>query len=358
MTLQNETMDNIRRKREASTEVADFAELPRRIREQGLLERQLGYYTLKMVSTSAMLALSIAVLLVVDNTWLQLANAAFLAFVFGQIGYIGHDAGHLAICRSARGNRLIGYAAGALMNVSSSWWIDTHNQHHRTPNNLDEDPHTLIPVLVFSKERAERLRGIVRRTAGYQAFYFIPILPMESMSMRWASTLFLAGRHRPGSWPIEAALMALHTALYCGLLIYALGPWPALAFALVHQALFGIYYGMVFAPNHKGMLILDDDNPLDFVRTQVLTARNVRPNPVVDFLYGGLNYQIEHHLFTMMPRNRLGQARPIVREFCRERGITYHETSPLRSYREILTYMHEVSSVLRNRPSRPASNQA
>ena len=358
MTLQNEAQDNIRRKRKENAEIADFAELPRRIREQGLLERQLGYYTLKIASTSAMLALSITVLLMVDNTWLQLINAAFLAFVFGQIGYIGHDAGHLAICRSARGNRLIGYAASALINVSQSWWINTHNQHHRTPNNLDEDPHTLIPVLVFSKERAERLRGIVKRTTAYQAFYFIPILPMESMSMRWASTLFLAGRRRPGRWPIEAMLMMLHTALYCGLLIYALGPWPALAFTLVHQALFGIYYGMMFAPNHKGMLILDDDNPLDFVRTQVLTTRNVKPNPVVDFLYGGLNYQIEHHLFTMMPRNRLGQARPIIRQFCQERGIPYYETGPLRSYREILSYLHEVSSVLRKCPERPTSSQA
>ena len=358
MTLQTETANNIRQNGKKSNEVADFAELTQRIRERGLLERQPGYYALKMVSTGAMLALSITVLLTVDNTWLQLANAAFLAFVFGQIGYIGHDAGHLAIYRSARNNRIIGYAASALINVSQSWWINQHNQHHRTPNNLDEDPHTLIPVLVFSEERAKRLRGIIRRTTAYQAFYFIPLLTMEAMSMRWASTLFLAGRHRPSSWPIEATFMALHTALYCSLLIYALGPWQALAFALVHQAIFGIYYGMIFAPNHKGMLILDDDNPLDFVRTQVLTTRNVRPNPVSDFLYGGLNYQIEHHLFTMMPRNQLGRARPIVREFCRERGIPYYETSSLRSYREILTHMHEVSSVLRKRPALAASNQA
>ena len=197
MTLQTETANNIRQKGNKSTEVADFAELTHRIREPGLLERQPGYYALKMASTSAMLALSIAVLLTVDNTWLQLANAAFLAFVFGQIGYIGHDAGHLAICRSARNNRIIGYAASALINVSQSWWINQHNQHHRTPNNLDEDPHTLIPVLVFSEERAKRLRGIIRRTTAYQAFYFIPLLTMEAMSMRWASTLFLAGRHRP-----------------------------------------------------------------------------------------------------------------------------------------------------------------
>ena len=86
-----------------SDPVADFAELPRRIREQGLLDRQLRYYTLKMVSTLAMLTLSIILLIVVDNFWFQIANAVFLAFVFGQIGYIGHDAGHLGVCRSVRG---------------------------------------------------------------------------------------------------------------------------------------------------------------------------------------------------------------------------------------------------------------
>ena len=357
MTFQNEK-NQANGAGRTTDEVAEFAELPRRINEQGLLDRQPGYYSLKIISTAAMLAISLTVLLVVDNLWLQLVNAAFLAFVFGQIGYIGHDAGHLAICQSARGNRIIGYAASAFIDVSSSWWITMHNQHHRTPNNLDEDPHTLIPVLVFSKEQAERLRGIVRRTIAYQAFYFIPILPMESMSMRWASTLFLAGKNRPDSWPIEAGLMVLHTTLYCSLLIHALGPWQALAFALVHQALFGIYYGMVFAPNHKGMLILDPDNPLDFVRTQVLTTRNIKPNPVTDFLYGGLNYQIEHHLFTRMPRNKLGRARPIIRQFCQEHGIPYYETGPFRSYREILSYLHEVSAVLRSRPARPASNPA
>ena len=356
MTFQNEKnlVPNAGR---TTQEFTEFAELPRRINEQGLLDRQPGYYSMKIVSTAAMLAISIAVLLAVDNLWLQLANAAFLAFVFGQIGYLGHDAGHLAICQSAKGNRIIGYATSAFINVSSSWWITEHNQHHRTPNNLDEDPHTLIPILVFSEEQAEHLRGIIRKTAAYQAFYFIPFLVLESLGMRWSSIKFLTSQRRTSSWLKEAVFMAIHSALYCSLLIYALGPWPALAFALVHQAAFGLYYGMVFAPNHKGMLLLEKDNELDFIRTQVLTTRNVKPNPVTDFLYGGLNYQIEHHLFTRMPRNQLGRARPIIRQFCQERGIPYYETSPLRSYREILSYLHEVSAVLRNRTPRPSSIQ-
>ncbi len=335
--------------------IADFSELPRRIREQGLLDRQLRYYTIKMVSTLAMLSLSIAFLILVDNFWFQIASAAFLAFVFGQIGYIGHDAGHMGVCRSVRGNRIIGYAVSFLLSMSQSWWLNQHNQHHRSPNDLDNDPHTHIPVFAFSEEKAIRMRGVLRFLAAYQAFYFVPILTFESLALRFSSARFLMSKRSPKAHFSELGLMAVHFALYIGLLLYALNPWQAMVFALVHQGLFGLYYGLVFAPNHKGMLILDKEEPLDFVRTQVLTTRNVRPNFLVDFLYGGLNYQIEHHLFTMMPRNRLGKARPIVMEFCQQRGIPYYETDMLRSYREILSHMHQVTSVLRNGSKPPAT---
>ena len=76
----------------------------------------------------------------------------------------------------------------------------------------------------------------------------------------------------------------------------------------MHQAATGIYLGLVFAPNHKGMALVDASAPLDALRAQVLTARNVRAHPVVDWCYGGLNYQIEHHLFPALPRHRLRAA--------------------------------------------------
>ncbi len=335
------------RQTKQSEQMSEFEELSRLMREKGLLDRQLRYYTLKIASSLAMLALSITLLILVDNFWFQLANAAFLAFVFGQIGYIGHDAGHLGVCRSVRGNRLIGSGVTFLLSMSQSWWLNQHNQHHRTPNDLDDDPHTLIPVFAFSEEKARSKRGVLRFLAAYQAFYFVPILTLESFALRYSSAQFIFGGRSVKTAILESGLMVAHFAIYGALLLYALNPWEALVFAVVHQGLFGLYYGLVFAPNHKGMLILDKDNPLDFVRTQVLTTRNVKPNFLVNFLYGGLNYQIEHHLFSMMPRNKLGRARPIVKEFCRQRGITYYETGAFRSYREILSHMHEVAAALR-----------
>lgn len=93
--------------------------------------------------------------------------------------------------------------------------------------------------------------------------------------------------------------------------------------------------------------MVDDDEPQDFFRTQVLTARNVRGSRFIDFLYGGLNYQIEHHLFPTMPRKHLGAAQPLVRRFCEQRDVSYHETTVAGSYREIFSHLHRVSAPAR-----------
>jgi fatty acid desaturase len=122
-----------------------------------------------------------------------------------------------------------------------------------------------------------------------------------------------------------------------------------LVFIFLQQALFGLYMASVFAPNHKGMLIIRKDEVIDFLRLQVLTARNVRAHPITDFWYGGLNYQIEHHLFPSMARNQLREAQKIIRQFCDDLEISYHETSMFRSYVEILEYLHEVSAPLRQK---------
>ena len=118
-----------------------------------------------------------------------------------------------------------------------------------------------------------------------------------------------------------------------------------------NRMLGGIYMGSVFAPNHKGMPMLDKDTELDFLHQQVLTARDVQGSPLADFWYGGLNYQIEHHLFPNMPRNNLKKSQPIVRSFLKEKGIPYHETGVWQSHKDILGFLHEVSAPLRQKKS-------
>ena len=145
----------------------------------------------------------------------------------------------------------------------------------------------------------------------------------------------------------EAIAMGAHFVVYFGLLFSVLGAWQAVLFIAIHQGLTGLYLTSIFAPNHKGMPVLDRDSQLDFLRRQVLTSRNVSAHPLADFWYGGLNYQIEHHLFPSMPRNKLQEAQSIVKAFCGAHSIAYHETSVLQSHREIVQHLHEVGAPLR-----------
>jgi fatty acid desaturase len=173
------------------------------------------------------------------------------------------------------------------------------------------------------------------------------MLLLQGFAIRIHSIAFLLDKHV--RFPVvEPLCMAVHFGLYLGGVFTLLGLWKGMAFMLVHQMLFGFYMGSVFAPNHKGMLVRQGDSPLDRLRQQVLTARNVRSHPVTDFWFGGLNYQIEHHLFPFMARNQLKAAQVTVRAFCQARAIPYHETSIIQAYRETLRYLHHVSAPLRH----------
>jgi fatty acid desaturase len=134
---------------------------------------------------------------------------------------------------------------------------------------------------------------------------------------------------------------------YAALLLTALPLPQAVAFAALHHALFGLHLGCAFAPNHKGMEMPEEGARWGHLRRQVLTSRNVRGNPVVDFLLGGLNYQIEHHLFPSLPRPHLRLARPLVRAHCARIGVPYTETGLVDSYAQALGHMHAVGAPLR-----------
>jgi fatty acid desaturase len=331
---------------------SDFAALMRRIKAAGLLERRTGYYWAKMAVTGALLLTAWAAFIAVGDSWWQLAVAGFLAVVFTQMGFIGHDAGHRQIFVSKRANYLVGLVHGNLaLGLSYGWWVDKHNRHHAHPNTEDKDPDIDIGALAFTAGQASAKRGRVTRfIARRQRYLFLPLLLLEAVQLHVASVqAILGGGLRNRVW--EAVFLVLHAGGYLTALMLVLPPVKAAVFIVVQQGLFGLYLGCAFAPNHKGMPILPADDQSDFLRRQVLTSRNVRGNWLVDFALGGLNYQIEHHLFPSMPRPNLRRSQTIVREFCRQHGVAYCETTLLRSYAQALQHLHDVGRPLRDDPT-------
>jgi fatty acid desaturase len=330
-----------------NSESKEYLQLRRLVAEQGLLDRQYLYYAVKVLGSLAALFAGVAVIVVFDQFWVQMINAVFLAGVFAHFGFIGHDSGHRQIFHSPFRNDLVMLLAGLVTGMTPSWWQDKHNAHHRNPNQLSLDGDIEVVVFAFTEEQALESRGFLRFLVRYQAFLFYPTLLLTSLSLVGGGLAYLLRRERVRYPLAEITMVLAGIGLYAGILFVFLPAWQAVVFILVHRALAGLHMGSVFAPNHKGMPVLEPGTKLDFLRQQALTSRDVIPNPVIDFSYGGLNYQIEHHLFPNMPRNQLRNAREVVKSFCRERGIPYHETGFWRSHREILGYMHEVSAPLR-----------
>ncbi|MFE9426376.1 fatty acid desaturase family protein [Kitasatospora sp. NPDC006697] len=326
---------------------SEFARLSRRIAAEGLLDRRLGYYAVRSALVLAGYAGGWYLLFALGNTWWQLALAAGLSVVFAQVGLLSHDLAHRQVFARHRPNEVGGrIAANLLLGMSYGWWMTKHTRHHANPNHEERDPDVAPDIVVWSQGQARRSSGVARFLGRRLAYLFFPLLLLEGLNLSYNSFRALRTPAVKRPW-LECALLLAHFAGYLGLVLAALPADKAVAFLAVHQALLGLYLGCVFAPNHKGMLMVTPGMRLDFLRRQVLTSRNVRGGRFTDALMGGLNYQVEHHLFPSMPTPALARAARITREFCAENGIPYYETGLLRSYREILAHLHRTGEPIR-----------
>ncbi len=331
---------------------SEFAPLLRAVKGQGLLEHRPGWYARSITLNLLGLAAVITGTALVGGSWWVLLLAPPLAVLSCRTAFFGHDAGHGQITGDRGRSRIIQLVhANLLLGMSQEWWNDKHNRHHANPNHLDKDPDVAADILVFTQQQAagrDRFRGWLTR---HQAWLFFPLTTLEGIALKVYGfrAVFTRGgpRRSDRSRAVEAALLIAHVAGYATLLLTTMTLGQAVVFALVHQMFLGLHLGMAFAPNHKGM-----ETPAEgwgHLRRQVLTSRNIRGGLLTDWFLGGLNYQIEHHLFPSMPRPNLGLAQPMVRAHCRALGVPYTETGLVESYRQALTHLHEVGEPLRAR---------
>jgi len=323
--------------------VSLYAALSRQIQDAGLLRRRYAYYWMQIVGAVLAFALVWVAVALIGNSWWQLVPAAVLAVISTQFGFLGHDMAHRQVFASARWNAWTGRVlSGLFAGLSYGWWKGKHNKHHNAPNQEGKDPDIGPGVLAFTPALVAPRTGVAARFTRRQGWFFFPLLTLEGAALHVASmqTLWQSKeiKHR---W-VELSFIMSRLIGYVAVLFVLLPPGKAAAFIGVQLALFGVLLGGSFAPNHKGMPIVPANMKVDFLRRQVLMSRNIRGGRVTDFAMGGLNYQIEHHLFPSMPRANLKRAQPIVRAYCAANGVAYTETRLLQSYGIVVRYLNAV----------------
>ncbi len=323
---------------------SEYSTLLTSVRDAGLLKRRLGFYIGMFSAVSAALAAAIAGMILLGDSWFQLLIAGALGIIFTQFAFLAHEAAHRQVFASNRANEIAARIIGnVLVGMSYSWWMSKHTRHHANPNVVDKDPDIAIGVLAFTEEDAARSTGGIKAWfARRQGYLFFPILLLEGIDLHLTGFRSVFGRGAVDRRGIEIASLLVRFAVYLTAVFLLLPPGMAFAFLGVQLAVFGVYMGSSFAPNHKGMAILPHDSRVDFLRRQVLTSRNIRGGWWMDVLMGGLNHQVEHHLFPNMPRPHLARARLLAKSYCDQHGIPYTETSLLRSYATVVKYLNTV----------------
>lgn len=334
--------DDLRAARVAPHEFErEYAQLRQTINEAGLLHRAYGYYAARIVLTFLMFGAALTVAFITPDTfgWSVFA-ACLVGFASVQMSMLGHDSCHLAVFKSNRANFALGFISmSLLLGVGFWYWRDRHNRHHANTNDVEDDPDLAGSGLIaFSVEEATKRRGWRRSIAKHQAnlsILFLLFALILVFAFRFESWLFTLRRLQGSRRIVEFMLLLCNFIL--SLAPIAVFGWRWLWIFLAGQMVAGMYLGLIVATNHKGMPVWTKDTPLSFAERQVLSSRNVTSSPLWDFIFGGLNYQIEHHLFPSMPRVNLRHARVYVMPFCRTLGLDYEEVDPLTSYR--LAYM-------------------
>jgi fatty acid desaturase len=325
-----------------------YTQVSQVVRELGLLRRTPWFYA----AVGGVIALgfggAITGFVLLGDSWFQLLIAAALGILFTQVAFLAHEAAHRQILASGPANDRLARVLGGIVGMSYSWWDSKHSRHHANPNRVGKDPDIEVDTISFLETDAAASRGVVRMITRKQGWFFFPLLTLEGLNLYALSFRHLLSRGPiKGRWT-ELGILSLRFGVVLVPIFLFLPLGMAFAFFGVMVAVFGVYMGASFAPNHKGMPIIAPDAKLDFFSKQVRTSRNVAGGWWATWLMGGLNYQVEHHLFPSMSRLHLAQAREIVRDYCATHDVPYTETSLWQSYAIVIDYLNRVGLAARD----------
>ncbi|MGM7667961.1 fatty acid desaturase family protein [Microbacterium sp. A93] len=327
------------------------------VRETGLLNRTIWFYSLVAAGIALALGGAITGFILLGDSWFQLLIAGALGIIFTQIGFLGHEAAHRQILASGPANFRLARILIGLVGMSYSWWDNKHTKHHGNPNQVGKDPDIEIDTISFLEEDAAKSRGLIRLITRKQGWLFFPLLTLLGLNLHLQGLKYLFTKKKvKGRW-LEIGLIVGRLAAVLVPVFIMLPLGMAFAFAGIQFAVFGVYMGIAFAPNHKGMPIIEPGARLDFFTKQVRTSRNISGGWWVTAFMGGLNYQVEHHLFPSMSRPHLAKARAIVRDYCLANDVPYTETTILRSYAIVIEYLNRVGLAASDPFDCPAASQ-
>mmetsp|Transcript_51467 Transcript_51467/g.52446 ORF Transcript_51467/g.52446 Transcript_51467/m.52446 type:complete len:330 (+) Transcript_51467:364-1353(+) len=220
-----------------------------------------------------------------------LVSTFLLGLSMTAAGWLGHDYIHGVDPFTDKLRNFAAVAAGLL----PVWWSDKHNKHHAVTNEIGCDEDIATDPFLYQSVPNPESDSPIRRIQHW--IFFIPFSALFAL-WRFDSikvAISSVQQKRPGSKNGLYALI-VHYAVLLGLFPHTI--WiPAIFMS-------GLVSALIVTPTHQSEEMFTEYQA-DWVTAQFQSTRNaVATNPFSEWLWGGMQYQLEHHLFPSMPRSK------------------------------------------------------
>ncbi|MDF1877200.1 acyl-CoA desaturase [Sulfurimonas sp. SAG-AH-194-L11] len=320
----------------------NFNELKAEVRASGLLERVPVRGSIEMFAIFVSLGVVFAIVynwdtLVTSPHLAAFGLGLFMVVIFTRAVFVSHDILHLQYFKNKSLSFKLSYPFSALiLSTSSAWWDFKHNVNHHTWCNVlekDEDIWALDGAFTPNNKGNSPFIKKYKHIIFWGAMFFMyPAFIAQSY-------IFVLKRKLYG----EFALMLLHWPLIWGTIFYFLPLTDALIVLATLNFILSPWLAFGFITNHLGCEVFDyeEGKAFSWMELQMRTSRSLKGGFLVHWFYGGLNTQIEHHLFPRAPRFNLLKVQKMTKDFAKKHNLAYFETTPTEAYAQINDVLKE-----------------
>jgi len=277
-----------------------------------------------------------------------------------QCAFLGHDLGHTSFTNSWRLDYLLMVTIfNAVNGISPGWWKRSHNVHHIITNSHNFDPDIQhLPVFavsekffnnIFSKyhNRVLEFDNLSQIFLRYQHFLYYPIMGFARFNLYLQGLLLLLSSKKMHYRTTELISFIIFVSWVSYLVSALPNLYIQISWLLISHLIAGILHVQITL-SHFSMPVYEGHNETEFFRTQVLGSMDIDCSTNMDWFHGGLQFQVEHHLFPRMPRYHLRNARPYVIQLCKKYEIPYTSVSFLEANKMVISTLRDVSQKLKN----------
>ncbi|GAB4854452.1 hypothetical protein Ancab_023036 [Ancistrocladus abbreviatus] len=315
----------------------DYRRLASEFSKMGLFEKKGHAVFYMMCFMFFMLAASVCGVLCCQSFWVHLFCGVLIGFLWIQSGWIGHDSGHYQVMISPRFNRIAQLLSGnCLAGISIAWWKWNHNAHHIACNSLEFDPDLQhMPFFAVSSKfftsltsyfygRKLNFDRVSRFLVSYQHWTFYPVMCFARINLFAQSFTLLLSKRRVHN-RVQELLGLLVFWIWYPLLVSQLPNWSErIAFVVASFVVTGIQH-IQFCLNHfSSNVYVGPPSGYDWFEKQTYGTLDISCSSWMDWFHGGLQFQVEHHLFPRLPRCHLRKISPFVKELCKKHNLPYN----------------------------------